>query len=103
MKYLVLKLKLNNYKILNASIGQKKDDFINKRKVINNKNIVKSIYKDFENNKETQIYSENFVKMNKNRAKIILDNKQYNLKIKIKNQKVESIIKIKINKKLFKF
>ena len=47
---------------------------------------------------ETKIYNEIYVKMNKKRAKIILNNKQYNLLTKIKSKIVGTLFKIKISK-----
>ena len=53
------------------------------------------IYKATENMKEIKILDTEFIKNNIERAKIILNNKQYNLKKKIKI-KIYKIYKIKI-------
>ena len=77
------------FKLFNISLGKKKQ--------LDNNNIGKFIYKKDEKNKETKIFERIFVQGNKNRAKIILNNNQYNLVDKIKNEivKMKFIIKIK--------
>ena len=59
------------------------------------KNIGKMIYKISENRKEINILSKTFVLNNIKRTKIILDNKQYDLKQNIENTKKD--FKVKIN------
>ena len=59
------------------------------------KNIGKMIYKISENKKEINILSKTFMLNNIKRAKIILDNKQYDLKQNIERKAKN--IKIKIN------
>jgi len=58
------------------------------------KNIGKMIYRETED-KEIKIFNEKFVANNINRAKMIINNKQYNLKEIIENQKQYFKIEIK--------
>ena len=67
---------------------------INRKKLIE-KNIVKMIYKTNENNKEIKIFNKLFISSNIKRAKVIINNKQYDLKENIKS-KIKKIYKIKI-------
>ena len=95
------------FKLFNISRGKEKEylkikrieykNHIVKGKALDNKNIIKLVYKIDEKNKETKILKKKFVITNKNRTKIIINNKQYNLVEKIKNEKVKIkfIVKIK--------
>jgi len=59
-------------------------------------NIGKMIYKNTGNNKKITLFNKIFISNNKKRAKIIINNKQYELKENLENQKhFEQIIKIK--------
>ena len=59
-------------------------------------NIGKMIYKNNGNNRQIKIFNEIFISNNKKRAKIIINNKQYELKDNLENQKhFKQIIKIK--------
>ena len=54
------------------------------------------IYKNSGNNKKIKIFNKIFISKNKKRAKIIINNKKYELKEYLGNQKnFEQIIKIK--------
>ena len=67
------------------------------RKILNCNNIGKLIYQTDKRNNNINIFNERFVKMNKNRAIIIINNKQYNLTSIINNKKKDEIfLKIKI-------
>ena len=96
------------FKLFIISIGKEKEylnqikrieykNHIVKRKALDNNNIGKLVYKIDEKNKETKIFEKEFVITNKNRAKIILNNRQKNLveKIKIEKIKIKFIVKIK--------
>ena len=71
-----------------------KENIKNKNKSFNN--IGKMFYQNDEKNNETKIFGQKFVKTNNKKAKIIINNKQYNLREKIKNIKDNIIFKIKI-------
>jgi len=58
------------------------------------KNVGKMVYENFENNKEINIFHERFVLNNKNRFKIIINNKLNELKGIIENK--TELFKIKI-------
>ena len=94
--------------IFNISMGKKIENLnginaielknhIVKIKSFDNNNIGKMIYKIDEKNKQTKIFDKKFVKINRNRAKIILNNKQFNLieKIKSEKEKIKFVVKIK--------
>ena len=83
-------------KISNISIGKNNDDYLNKGKTLNYDKIVQLIYSIDKINRETEILNRKFVIVNKNRAKIVLNNKQYNLKTKIENKNVKILLKIKM-------
>ena len=76
--------KVNYKKLLNVSMGRNNVDYISKTKTLNYDNIIKIECETNEINKEIKIYNVKFRKSNKNRAKIILYNKQYNLLKKIR-------------------
>jgi len=59
------------------------------------KNIAKMIYKANESYKEIKIFNKIFISTNMKRAKVIINNKQYDLKENIKS-KINKIYKIKI-------
>jgi len=59
-------------------------------------NIGKMIYKNIGNNKETKIFNKKFISNNKKRAKIIINNKLYELKENLDNKNIfAQTIKIK--------
>ena len=80
---------LNNNKILKLSLGNK----INNKLI--QKNIAKMKYKKTENMNEKNILNKIFISNNIKRAKVIINNKQYDLKEKIDN-KLNKDDKIKI-------
>ena len=90
------------YALSNKIIFKLKDDpsrgYINQNfEIIYNKkfikkNNVKMIYKINENNKDIKVFNQEFISNNMKRAKIFINNKQYDLKENIKSQ----INKIKI-------
>ena len=86
--------------IINLNYNTNKKDFLNNNlgiiyfKKYIKKNIGNMIYKNNENLKEIQIFTEEFISNNIKIAKIILNNKLYELKKNIENKK--QIIKIKI-------
>ena len=80
---------LNNNKILKLSLGNK----INNKLI--QKNIAKMKYKKTENMNENNILNKIFISKNIKRAKVIINNKQYDLKEKIDN-KLNKDDKIKI-------
>ena len=118
MKCSFINIKLNDKKslinntiseLLNLSIGNKKfvlsynknkKESLNKNKEISfykkfsKKNIVKMIYKTIKN-KEIKIVNKLFISENIKRAKLIINNKQYELKENIQSKKAISKIKIK--------
>jgi len=59
------------------------------------KNIGKILYKNIENNKQIQLFNKIFISNNIKIAKIIINNKQYELKEKNENKKLNLKIKIK--------
>ena len=65
------------------------------------KNIVKMIYKINKKSKDSKIMNQNFVLNNITRAKIIINNKQKELKENIENKKQIIKIKIKFLDKIF--
>ena len=90
----IFKLSFGN-DIIDLNYNQNKNlDIIYYKKYIK-KNIGKMIYKNTENNKEIKIFSEIFVLNNIKIAKIIINNKQNELKEKIGNEKQLFKIKIK--------
>jgi len=107
-------INLNNNKILESfklSIGnniyikdynQNKNESSNKILEINyykkyiKSNIGKMTYKNSENNTKIAIFNNIFISKNKKRAKIIINNKQYELRENLENQKVfDKLIQIK--------
>ena len=107
-------INLNNNKILalfKLSVGNNINilDYNQNKKQSSNKNleisyykkyiktnIGKMIYKNNGYNKEVSIFNKIFISKNKSRTKIIINNKQYELKENIENQKhFYQIIKIK--------
>ena len=96
----------NNINILDYN--QNKNETSNKSLEINyykkcvKSNIGKMIYKITKINKEIKIFNEIFISNNKKRAKIIINNKQYELKENLENLKhFEQIIKIKFFDSIF--
>jgi len=88
------------YKNKNQSSNQNLE-IIYRNKFIK-KNIAKMIYKITENRKETKILNKIFISRNMKRAKVIINNKQYNLIERIKNEKNKKYkIKIKFFDNIF--
>ena len=71
-------------------------------KVFIKKNIGKMVYETAEINKKIKILNEEFIANNMKRAKIIIKNKQYNLKENIKSEKQKFKVKIKFIDNIFK-
>ena len=82
-----------NYNKKNSQ-NQNLEIIVNCDKICIKKNIGKMIYKA-NKNKEIKIFNEEFISNNKNRAKMIIYNKQYELKEIVENQKQSSKIEIK--------
>ena len=97
----LLKLSIgNNINIFdynqNIKESSKKNFEINYYKKYIKSNIGKIIYKNTGSNKKIKIFDKTFILKNNKRAKIIIKNKQYELKENLKNQKhFNQIIKIK--------
>ena len=81
----IFKISVGN-NIYNLDYNKNKKEFSNKNLEINyykkyiKSNIGKMIYKNTGNNKEIEIFNEIFISKNKKRSKIIINNKQYELK-----------------------
>jgi len=106
-KYIYIKVKEKKHKILEIiklSKGNNGNNFCYNRKKSETssknlgiiyyknyikKNIGKMIYKTTENEKETKIFNKLFISNNIAKAKIILNNKQYDLKGNIENKKIK--------------
>ena len=95
----LFKLSVGN-NIINLNYNKKKKESLNQNLEINyyknyiKKNIGKMIYKDIKN-KEIKIFNEEFISNNVKRTKIIINNKQYEIKEIVENQKQSLKIKIK--------
>ena len=74
-----------NYNKNNKEYSNKSMEIIYYKKYIK-KNIGKMVYKANESNQEIKIFNKAFIKNNIKRAKIIIKNKQYDLKENIKNE-----------------
>ena len=97
----LFKLSIGNNKYI-LDYNKIKKEFSNKNLEISyykkyiKTNIGKMICKNTENNKKITIFNKIFISNNKERAKIILNNKQYELKENLENQKYfDQMIKIK--------
>ena len=82
-----------NYDKYKKESSKKNLEIIYSKKYIK-KNIGKMIYKNIENIKEIKILNNIFISNNKEKARIIINNKQYKLKENIEN--IKQIFKIKI-------
>ena len=67
------------------------------------KNIGQMIYKTNESNQEIKIFNETFIENNMKRAKIIIKNKQYDLKENIKSENKIFKIEIKFIDNIIRF
>jgi len=88
----LLKLSFGN-NITNLNYHKNKEDISNQNLRFNcykkniQKNIGKMLYRSIENKNETKIFNVKFISTNIKRAKIIINNKQYDLKENIENKK----------------
>ena len=95
----LFKLSFGNY-ITNLNYNKKKKGFLEQNLEISyyknfiKKNIGKMIYKDIEN-KKIKIFNEKFISNNMKRVKIIANNKQYEIKGIVENQRQSFKIEIK--------
>jgi len=85
--------------IINLNYNKKESSYKNLKIIYNKiyikKNIGKMIYKTNEFNNKIKILNEIFITNNKRRTKIIINNKQYNLRGNIENKSIFLKIKIK--------
>ena len=94
------KLSIGN-NIISFNYNKNKKEFSNQSLEINyykkfiKKNIGKMIYETAEYNKKIEIFNKVFIIKNMKRAKIIIKNRQYNLKDNIQNEKLKFKIEIK--------
>ena len=88
--------RVKDKKISIISIGKSTDDYLNEGKKLNCNNIIKLKYRTDIIHKATEILNREFVEISKNKAKIVLNNKQYNLKAKVRNKNIKISFKIKI-------
>jgi len=91
----IFKLSIGN-NIINFNYNTKKGKLMfNYYKKFIKKNIGKMIYKTNEYNQDTKIFNENFILNNMKRAKIIIENKQYDLKENVRSAKQKFKVEIK--------
>ena len=102
----IFKLSIGN-NLINFNNNKNKKEFsnqiidINYNKKFIKKNIGKMIYKNTNYNQKIKIFNEEFISNNMIRAKIFINNKQYDLKENIQNEKQIFKVEIKFIDNIF--